>query len=605
MKKIIKTLFACPQQTVAAAVLAVLFVAASIFVSPIYYHSNLDSITQVENGWIIASVQTLGFALPLFVVLLCCFAYAGVFFRWLRRFSPIKALSFAWSVKGVVVVAGTILFFWLPWIIIYYPGSVPYDPVAQIYQIHGSGAFRPELWEPTVEGWISNSHPIVHTLILGGLFELGDTLGSQNLGIFFYSFLQCLVRAFSFAAACCYLRRIGVPKVFCLLALAFFALFPAIATSSMVTFKDHLFSPLYVIYLIQVIEIVRTRGAVLKNRGFLLALIATSLMMPLLKHPGIYIVLACGIWLIFLYRRYFKQILVSIAVPVFVVYLVFPFVLFPLLQVVPAGGQDVFGPLLTQTARVINDNPDAMSAEEREIIDRVVPYRIMATGYSTVSTDYVKGNFRQDSSTGERLEYLALWARQGFVYPEEYFEGFFAIQDTWVVPTHGWDVYDNLYPGTTQYVVDVVGHNNRLPVNKAQEIRQQLYFDGPEELYAAKSFMRDTFLNLHALPVVGFLFTNALYTFYFPFIFAAVVLLRKQRFLPIFIPVLFTFAVLLISPMDMSRYALPMLETTPLIFGIAILAWMYPEKPKKHHCCARITGRKEAETPEEQKDIHE
>jgi hypothetical protein len=29
--------------------------------------------------------------------------------------------------------------------------------------------------------------------------------------------------------------------------------------------------------------------------------------------------------------------------------------------------------------------------------------------------------------------------------------------------------------------------------------------------------------------------------------------------------------------MDMSRYALPLLETTPLIFGLAILAWMYPE----------------------------
>lgn len=590
MKKTIRTLFAHWQQPVAAAVLALLFAAACSFISPIYYHSNLESVTQEEGGWLLHIAQTLGYAVPLFVGLLIVLVHGGVFFRWLGKFNPVKVFRLSWTRRSVLVAAGIILVLWIPWMIIYYPGITPYDPVAQIYQIHGSGAFRPELWEPTVDGWISNSHPILHTLILGGFFELGDMLGSQNLGIFMYSLFQSLVRAVTFGAVCCYLRRLGVPKFFCLLALAFFALFPAIATSSMVTFKDHLFSPIYVIYVMQFIEIVRTKGAVLKGRGFVLGLVATSLLMPLLKHPGIYIVIACSMLLLIFYRRYFKQLLIVVAVPSVTVFAVLPCIVFPLLNVVPAGSQDTFGPMLTQTAKVISVHPDAMTIEEREVIDAVVPYRIMATGYSNSSTDLIKSYFRQDSSLSDRLRYLALWARQFFEYPEEYVVAFFAIQDTWFVPKHGWDVFDNLYPGTAQHVVDVVGHNNRLPVNKAAEIREQLYFNGPVEMYPAKLFMRNTVLKLHTVPVIGFVFTNACYTFYLPFILATVVLLYKRRFMPVFIPVLFTFLVLMISPMDMSRYALPMLESTPLIFGIAILAWMYPEETRRRKGQRRMHG---------------
>lgn len=578
MKRIVKTLFSKWQTTVTAAVLAIVFAFAYFFITQIYYFNSIDWILQSEGGWLSALSQTLTIAAVLFVVALVVFTYAGTFFRWLGRFNPLKILSFSWTKRSVLAVAGIILVLWLPWIIIYYPGSTPYDPVAQIYQIHGSGAFRPELWIPTVEGWISNSHPILHTLILGGFFELGDALGSQNLGIFMYSLFQSIVRAFSFALTCCYLRRIGVPKILCLLSLAFFALFPAISTSSMVTFKDHLFSPIYVLYLIQVIEIVRTKGSVLGSKKFVAGLIATSLLMPLLKHPGIYLVLASGVCLTVLYRKYFKQLLTSIAIPALVIYVIFPYVVFPALHVVPAGSQDMFGPMFSQTARVIHDNPDAMTTEEREIIDKVVPYRIMATGYSTVSTDYIKGNFRQDSSLSERLDYLALWFKQGFAYPKEYFEGFFTLEDIWFMPNHGWEVYDNLYPNTTQHVVDVVGHNNRLPVNKAQEVRSQLYFDGPTELYSAKLFMRTSFLYLHTIPVIDILFSIGLYTFYLPATFAASVLLNKRRFLPVFIPVLLSFLLLMISPMGMARYALPLLETTPLVMGLVVLAWMYPEK---------------------------
>ncbi|MDR1087800.1 MAG: DUF6020 family protein [Coriobacteriales bacterium] len=595
MKKFIKTLFASWQQPVAALVLAVLFAAAIVFISPIYYHASLDSITGEEAGVLLAFGQCLLLALPIAIGLLVVLVYGGVFFRWLGRFNPLKVLSLSWRKRSVFVAAGIILFFWLPWIIIYYPGCTPYDPVAQIYQIHGSGAFRPELWEPTVDGWISNSHPILHTLILGGFFELGDLLGSQNLGIFLYSLFQCLVRSLAFGAVCCYLRRIGVPKLFCLLSLAFFALYPAIATSSMVTFKDHLFSPFYALYVIQIIEIVRTRGAVLKGWKFVLGLVAVSLVLSLLKHPGLYIVVACSLVLLLLYRRFFRQLLLTLAVPALVVMLILPTLVFPALHVISDGDQDPYGPLLAQTARVINEHPDAMSTEEREIIDRIVPYRIMATGYSTASTDYIKGNFRQDSSLADRLDYLALWARQAFVYPQEYLEGFFTIQDSWFVPAHGWDVYDNLYPGTAQHVVDVVGHNNRLPVNKAEEVRAQLYFDGPVELYSAKLFMRSTFLNLHYLPVVGFLFTNACYTFYLPCLFAAIILLYCRRFVPVLLPVLLTLIVLFISPMDMSRYALPLLESTPLIAGVAILAWMYPQKKEKKKIGSAEIGEQDQE----------
>ncbi|MDR2672528.1 MAG: DUF6020 family protein [Coriobacteriales bacterium] len=575
--RIFGTLFADRRRTVILLVLSALFALSNVFVQPVFYRGSIDQITSSAQGWITALVQILGLTVGIAVILAVICAFGRRFFVWIARFNPLPQLTFGWHKRSVLLVAAVIMILWLPWIIIYFPGSAPYDAIAQIYQMHGSGALRPEVYELTLGGWISNSHPVLHTLILGAFFELGHALGSQDLGIFMYTFFQCLVRAVSFAAVCCYIRRIGAPQLFCLLALVFFGLFPAISTSSVVIFKDHLYSPLYAIYLIFIIEIVLSKGEVLGIRKFIIGLSIIATLLALLKHPGIYIVVGSAVLLALVYRRQIKSLLVSVLLPIVTVSVLLPFVVFPALNIVPAGSQDLFGPFFMQTAKVIKDHPEAMGPEERDIIDQVVPYRVIATGYSVMTSDYLKGNFRQNSTLSQKLDYLLLWLRQGFEYPKEYFEGYFVLEDSWIVPLDGWEVYDLIGPHHQLTVIDVVGHNNRLPQNKARDIAGDLYFGYHPELTQAKQFMRDTFLHTRTVPVIGFFYSVATYTFYFPLLFLGVVLLNRRSFLPVFLPVALSFMVLMVSPMAMSRYALPFLESTPLLFTLAILAFLQPQ----------------------------
>jgi len=59
MMKLLTTLFKDWQQVLAATVLAVVFMAATAFLSPIYYHASFESITQVPHGWVAPAVQTI------------------------------------------------------------------------------------------------------------------------------------------------------------------------------------------------------------------------------------------------------------------------------------------------------------------------------------------------------------------------------------------------------------------------------------------------------------------------------------------------------------------------------------------------------------------
>ena len=136
MRRVLIKLFASWQQPVTAAMLGLLFAASIVFISPIYYHSNLDTLVQADGGLFFACLKTLFFALCFFVFILIMLVYGGSFFRWLKRFNPLKILKLSWSGRSILIVTAIILVCWLPWIIIYYPGTTPYDPVAQIYQIN-------------------------------------------------------------------------------------------------------------------------------------------------------------------------------------------------------------------------------------------------------------------------------------------------------------------------------------------------------------------------------------------------------------------------------------------------------------------------------------
>ena len=77
---------------------------------------------------------------------------------------------------------------WLIYVIAFYPIILSPDPSYQIKQFFGirtKYADYAVLLDENVV--LTNHHPVMHTLLLGGCFKLGTMIGNDNLGLFFTS----------------------------------------------------------------------------------------------------------------------------------------------------------------------------------------------------------------------------------------------------------------------------------------------------------------------------------------------------------------------------------------------------------------------------------
>ena len=86
-----------------------------------------------------------------------------------------------------------ILACYVPMLLITFPGSFAYDVPYQLRQV--------------VTGQYSTHHPLLHTLLLGGLLQLGRHLGDINIGAALYTGLQMVLLAGCFALTCASIAR--------------------------------------------------------------------------------------------------------------------------------------------------------------------------------------------------------------------------------------------------------------------------------------------------------------------------------------------------------------------------------------------------------------
>ena len=97
-----------------------------------------------------------------------------------------------------------------------------------------------------------------------------------------------------------------------------------------------------------------------------------TLLLVLTKKTGIYIVIPTMVVYAVVYRRVWWRSLVPAALSVALMWGVMPNVVFPALDVVPGGRQEMLGTLFQQTARYVALHGVEMSASERRAIDDVL-----------------------------------------------------------------------------------------------------------------------------------------------------------------------------------------------------------------------------------------
>lgn len=306
-----------------------------------------------------------------------------------------------------------ILLGWLPWIISYYPASMEYDVYNPILRWLG-------------EKPATNHHPWFYTMLVGSAWQLGNSLGNKNIGIFLYIVIRDLFLAAVYARCIVLEKKSGLPRPVYFAVVLFFAFTPVWGAYAKHAFKDTAAAGLFcwfVHLLVEILRCVRTDGtlkpsicleysaAVLlgclmrNNTGFLVIPVTVVLVIYCMKHrQGMKasLLLLLGAFCFFLFEGY----------------------IFGILHLGKSPAREVLSIPFQQTARTVKFHGDRITEEEKAAIAACLDYDSLPSRYDPIISDPVKS--REHGSPADLVNYIRVWARMGLKYPYTYLEAFIA-----------------------------------------------------------------------------------------------------------------------------------------------------------------------------------
>ena len=279
--------------------------------------------------------------------------------------------------------------------------------------------------------YINQHHPVLYTLLLQLFLRTGDALfHSLNAGIF----LLCLAQAAAILAALAYavstLLSRQVPAKTLMLLILYVWLQPQVRNFLFLATKDGLYCAAFVL-LMSVWFRGRT-GETERKERILLGLAAAG--MILLRNEGRYVLTASFLLMAWADARDRKKLLCLAGGTVLFSLAVFQG-LYPALGYTRGGVQEALSVPLQQTARVVREHAEELTAEERAAIDAVLEYDRLAENYNPDSADEVKGLYRQEATGEELAAWLRTWAGLVTRFPDSCLQAFYG------------NYYQYLYPG--------------------------------------------------------------------------------------------------------------------------------------------------------------
>ncbi len=443
---------------------------------------------------------------------------------------------------------------WLPYLITYNPGLVNYDTVNQVLDFFDGVAAVPFGYvegQEEVTVLFNAHHPVFVTIIFGLFIKLGVALGKPALGLTIYIVCQMILAAFVFTYA--YSELVEVFKVksrgLKTAYIGFFAFCPVIPYYVCIMLKNSLHSLIMVLFVVLFLKITFGGGELCKFQKVLW--VVTALLLPLTQNTGIYLVVLSLIPLVIRAVRGKKKadirLMGGALAGVIVMMLVISKVIYPVFNIFPGGNQEMLGTLFQQTGRYVRDYGDELTEEEIATISAVVNYDVVRDGFQFETSDPIKATYNLHVTRAEVLKYIGLWVKQGFKHPDAYFRGVLPIFGQFFAFGYDFGIFDHI--PTDEGIFSQINH-----------VKEQDDYNMITAWYEwTKKF-----------PGLDIIFQHALYTLWIP----AYCIYRNKKcgrkglvyIIPFVVNVLFVIA----SPMGYSRYALPLLFTSPLLLFAVI-----------------------------------
>ncbi len=168
---------------------------------------------------------------------------------------------------------------WLPYLIVFFPGSMPTDTARQLAQWFGTGGVP-----------LSNHFPYLTTVLYGTVYSLGNAVeGAGTGGMLALTVLQYALGLVAFGAVLLALRKVAAPKWLLVASTVFVALLPIIPTYVVSISKDYLHALCVAVFCAQLLLLVLSRKGG-KNPGRLAqwwAIALVALLVCLTRNNGV------------------------------------------------------------------------------------------------------------------------------------------------------------------------------------------------------------------------------------------------------------------------------------------------------------------------------
>ena len=429
---------------------------------------------------------------------------------------------------------------WLPWVAVFWPGSVDWDSWGQISQVLG-------VQEMTAH------HTVLSTWLHGWLFRLGRALGSDNLGVFLYIVLQFLVCAWVFGQVTAFAARLGCSRGVQYAVTAFFALDPIWGAFIQTQVKDTLYTGLFVLFVLKTADLLLFPQKWQGNRPRLTAYAVLGVLCCLLRKNGIYAVVpmllvsACTVS-----EKRLRRPVLAVLLAVCIGSFGFDMFTEKVLDI-PAGsvGEALSVPM-QQTARYIRDYGNEVTDDERTAIEKALDYDAIAQSYMPELSDGVK-QYYKNPGKGDLARYMLVWAKMLLKHPVCYFEATHA-------NSHGYYTITKC-----RAINDYYTFNNDICMEMSEMNVHYLDKSG----YLRYAFVQ-ALSAFEKLPLVGLTTSIGFMAWLTAVLGLWLARCKAKPVLPVFIGLGIFWLTCIASPVnDCMRYFLPVAGCLPLVFCLA------------------------------------
>lgn len=475
------------------------------------------------------------FTIPLMSELFVLVDKAGAWYEKQEKLVPQspKPIKF-FLVEWIIIFASYVPLFLAEW-----PGNFVFDAKYQIQNV--------------IEGYYNTHHPLIHTLMMGKAYEFGQRLGNVSAGYQFYTLFQMLILSSAFAYFQLYLYKRRVPKCIRICTLIWFTVFPMHALFAISATKDVLCAAFFLYFMIYLIRFLFDKEAF--SPYAYAGMIISGILLSLFRNNSFYAVMATGIILLLLGKGWKRKVVTAlIFIAIF------------------AGTELTNAGLIRYTNASTQDNYRESMSVPLQCLARICAYRadevpedmyeeictyirpIDIPDYNPYLSDSVKNHANEEKLRENTVNFLKLWVKGGLLFPGEYIESI-------VTNTFGY-----WYPANQGVYVSADIALYHTIIGMGDELEKHSYFPLASSMYT-KWFWT---LNYHFLPIVGYLFRNAIYVWLTILYFLwSIYKGDKKKALIGVLPLLYL-ATCFLGPMAALRYVYSLVVCTPLLIYMVL-----------------------------------